>query len=137
MNNPSTLDDGAVNHFPVRPWTEFVILALGLPAAIWVASKLIKLSIPAATHGSPGERFLLWIAGPAIAEWLFVLGVVFVLRHRQLSLKDIDSVRGAMVLSIISKKVLSILLLICSALLCLGSQSAWGNQQGVAPRNGD
>src|SRR5256885_2134815 len=44
-----------------------------------------------------------------------------------------DSVRGAMVLSIISKKVLSILLLICSALLCLGSQSAWGNQQPCGP----
>ncbi|SRR6266566_3946369 len=40
---------------------------------------------------------------------------------------------GPMVLSIISKKVLSILLLICSALLCLGSQSAWGNQQPCGP----
>jgi len=89
MNKASTLDDSTVSHFPVRLWTEFVILALGLPAAIWVASKLIKLSVPAATHGSPGERFLWWIIGPAIAEWLFVLGVVFVLRHRQLSLKDI------------------------------------------------
>jgi len=89
MNNASALDDGAVSHFTVRLWTEFVILGLGLPAAIWVASKLIKLCIPAATLGSPGERFLWWIAGPAIAEWLFVLGVVFVLRNRQLSLKDI------------------------------------------------
>ena len=89
MNNTSTLDDSTVSHFPIRLWTEFVILALGLPAAIWVASKLIKLSVPAATQGSPGERFLWWITGPAIAEWLFVLGVVFVLRHRQLSLKDI------------------------------------------------
>ena len=89
MNSPSTLDDKAVNHFPLRLWTEFAILGLGLPAAIWLASKLIKLSIPAATHGSPGERFLWWIAGPVIAEWLFVLGVVLVLRQRQLSLKDI------------------------------------------------
>jgi hypothetical protein len=89
MNNASALDDAAVGHFTVRLWTEFVILGIGLPAAIWVASKLIKLSIPAATHGSPGERFLWWIAGPAIAEWLFVLGVVLVLRRRQLSLKDI------------------------------------------------
>lgn len=30
-----------------------------------------------------------WIAGGAIAEWLLVLEVVFALRHRQLSLKDI------------------------------------------------
>src|SRR6267378_3948067 len=87
MNSPSTVDESAPSHFPVRLWTEFVILGLGLPAAIWVAAKLIKLSIPAATHGSPEERFLWWIAGPAIAEWLFVLGVVFVLRQRQLSLK--------------------------------------------------
>jgi len=89
MNSPSTLDDRAVSHFPLRLWTEFAILGLGLPAAIWLASKLIKLSIPAATHGSPGERFLWWIAGPAIAEWLFVLGVVLVLRQRQFALKDI------------------------------------------------
>jgi len=89
MNSPSTLDDRAVNHSPVRLWTEFVILGLGLPAAIWLAAKLIKLSIPAATNGSPGERFLWWITGPAIAEWLFVLGVVLVLHQRQLSLKDI------------------------------------------------
>src|SRR6185369_14317327 len=89
MNNSSTFKDRAVNHYPVRLWTEFVILALGLPAAIWIASKVIKLSIPASTYGSPGERFLWWIAGPAIAEWLFVFGIMFVLRQRQLSLKDI------------------------------------------------
>jgi len=89
VNGASTLDDSAVSHSSLRLWTEFVILGLGLPAAIWVASKLIKLSIPAATHGSPGERFLWWIAGPALAEWLFVAGVVFVLRRRQLSLRDI------------------------------------------------
>jgi membrane protease YdiL (CAAX protease family) len=89
MNRPSTSNGRAVNRSLVRLWTEFVILGLGLPAAIWLASKLTKLSIPAATHGSQGERFLWWIAGPAIAEWLFVLGVVLVLRHRQLSLRDI------------------------------------------------
>jgi membrane protease YdiL (CAAX protease family) len=89
MNRPSTSVGSAVNHSPVRLWTEFVILGLGLPAAIWVASKLIKLSVPSATQGSPEERFLWWIIGPAVAEWLFVLGVVSVLRHRQLSLKDI------------------------------------------------
>ena len=89
MNSAPTLDDTAVRHSPLQLWTEFAILGLGLPAAIWLFSQLIKVSIPAATHGSPAERFLWWIAGPAIAEWLFVLGVVFVLRHRQLSLKDI------------------------------------------------
>jgi len=89
MSSAHTLDDRAASHFSVRLWTEFVTLALGLPAAIWVASKFIQLSIPAATHGSPGERFLWWIAGIAIAEWLFVVGVVFILRHRQLSLREI------------------------------------------------
>lgn len=89
MNNASTLDNSTGNHLSVRLWIEFLILGLGLPAAIWVASKFIKLSIPAVTHGSPGERFLWWIAGPAIAEWLFVIGVVLILRQRQLSLKDI------------------------------------------------
>ena len=87
MNTTSTLDNRTVQQFPVQLWAEFVVLGLGLPAAIWVASKLIKLSISAATQGSPGERFLWWIAGPAIAEWMFVLGVVLVLRHRQLSLQ--------------------------------------------------
>jgi membrane protease YdiL (CAAX protease family) len=89
MNNTPVIDDRPVSHFQVWLWTEFVILGLGLPAAIWAASRLIKLLVPAATYGSPGERFLWWIAGPAIAEWLFVLGVVLVLRHRHLSLKDI------------------------------------------------
>jgi len=89
MNRTSTLDISAVNHFPVQLWTEFLTLGLGLPAAIWLASKFIKLLIPAATHGSLGERFLWWVTGPSIAEWLFVLGVVLVLRHRRLSLKDI------------------------------------------------
>ena len=89
MNSTATLAVRAVNHSPIRLWTEFVILGLGLPAAIWVAAKLIKLSIPAATHGSPGERFLWWIAGAAIAEWLFVFGVVLVLHQRQVSLKEI------------------------------------------------
>jgi len=89
MDKTSTLDKTAVSHFPLRLWTEFVVLGLGLPAAIWIASQLIKLSIPASKHGSPAERFLWWIAGPAIAEWLFVFGVVFVLHQRGLTLKDI------------------------------------------------
>jgi membrane protease YdiL (CAAX protease family) len=89
MNSTAALEGRAVSRSPLRLWTEFVILGLGLPAAIWLFSKIIKLSIPAATHGSPGERFLWWITGPAIAEWLFVLGVVLVLHHRQLSLKDV------------------------------------------------
>src|SRR2546428_8003498 len=89
MNRPSTSVGSAVNHSPVRLWTEFVILGLGLPAAIWVASKLIKLSVPSATQGSPEERFLWWIIGPAVAEGLFVLWEGLVFGFRPPSLEDI------------------------------------------------
>lgn len=70
-------------------WMEFLALGLGLPAAIWIASKLIAVTVPAAVHGDPGQRFLLWITGPAIAEWLFVIGVALVLWRRRSSFRDI------------------------------------------------
>ncbi|HEX9309783.1 MAG TPA: CPBP family intramembrane glutamic endopeptidase [Gemmatimonadaceae bacterium] len=73
----------------VMCWIEFLILGLGLPATIWIVSKIITLSIPAALHGSPGQRFLLWITGPSIAEWLFVIGVALVLRRRGLSFRNL------------------------------------------------
>jgi len=81
---------GAVpeSHRRFRCWLEAVILALGVPAAIWCVSNLIKLSIPAALHGSPEQRYMLWIAGGAIVEWLFVIGVAWALRVRGLSFKD-------------------------------------------------
>jgi len=40
-------------------WVESLILGLGVPAAFWANSKLISISIPAALHGTPGQRFLL------------------------------------------------------------------------------
>ena len=70
-------------------WLESLILGLGVPAAIWVISKLISLSIPAAVHGSAEQRFLLWILGGLIVEWVFVVAVWFVLRTRGSSFKDI------------------------------------------------
>jgi membrane protease YdiL (CAAX protease family) len=70
-------------------WLEFLALGLGLPATIWVASKMLARSIPAATQGDAGQRFLLWITGPAIAEWLFVIGVAFVLWRRRTSFRGI------------------------------------------------
>src|SRR4051812_30256985 len=88
MSDLATSRPGTAKH-TVRLWVEFAILGFGLPGAIWLASKVIKLLVPAATHGPAGERFLWWIAGPAAAEWLFVLGLVFVLHHRRLSLKSI------------------------------------------------
>ena len=70
-------------------WLESLILGLGVPAAIWVISKLISLSIPAAVHGSAEQRFLLWILGGVIVEWVFVVAVWFVLLTRGSSFKDI------------------------------------------------
>ncbi len=70
-------------------WLESLIVGLGIPAAIWIISKLISLSIPAAVHGSVEQRFLLWILGGVIVEWVFVVVVWFVLRTRGSSFKDI------------------------------------------------
>ena len=70
-------------------WVESLILALGIPSAIWAVSKLISLSVPAAVHGSSEQRFLLWILGGVIVEWLFVIVLWFVLRTRGYSFKDL------------------------------------------------
>lgn len=70
-------------------WTESLILGLGLPAAIWVVSKIITLSFPAAVHGSAASRFLFWILGGVIAEWSFVIVLWFVLRQRHSSFKSL------------------------------------------------
>jgi membrane protease YdiL (CAAX protease family) len=70
-------------------WLESLTVGLGIPAVIWVVSKLISLSIPAAVHGSAEQRFLLWILGGVIVEWVFVVVVWFVLRTRGSSFKDI------------------------------------------------
>jgi len=53
----------------VRCWLEGLILGLGVPAAIWVVSKLVSVSIPAADHGTPAQRFLLWVSHVMVAEW--------------------------------------------------------------------
>jgi membrane protease YdiL (CAAX protease family) len=91
MSEPHALRAGTLTRSSSRRlcWIEFLILGLGLPATIWVASKLVSVSLPATVHGTPGERFLLWITGPAIAEWLFVIGLAFVLRRRGSSFRDI------------------------------------------------
>jgi len=75
-------------------WVESLIVGLGVPASIWIISKLISLSIPAAAvHGSPEERFLLWILGGVIVEWFFVVVLWFVLRTRGSSFKDLGVCR--------------------------------------------
>jgi len=70
-------------------WLESLILGLGIPAAIWIVSKLISLSFSAAVHGSAEQRFLFWILGGGIVEWGFVAVVWFVLRTRGSSFKGI------------------------------------------------
>jgi membrane protease YdiL (CAAX protease family) len=70
-------------------WVESLVLGVGIPSAIWAVSRLISASIPAAVHGSPEQRFFWWLTGGVIVEWLFVVGLWFVLRHRGLSFKDL------------------------------------------------
>jgi hypothetical protein len=64
-------------------------LAVGIPAAIWVASKVITGAVPAAVHGSPEQRFFFWFSAGVIVEWLFVIGLWFVLRRRRASFTDL------------------------------------------------
>ena len=76
-------------HTRMRFWLAWGVLGFGLPAAIAATLKVIRFVIPAALHGSVGQRFLLWTAGPAIAEWLFVLALWFVLRSRKQSFREL------------------------------------------------
>jgi membrane protease YdiL (CAAX protease family) len=73
----------------LRCWVEFTILGLGVPAAIWAVSKFIAAYIPAATHGSAGQRFLLWVSGGVVVEWAFVIGLAVTLRRSGLYLRDL------------------------------------------------
>lgn len=70
-------------------WVESLILGLGVPGAIWVVSKMITLSVPAAVHGSPASRFLLWILGGVTVEWSFVIALWFLLRNRRSSFREL------------------------------------------------
>src|SRR5580692_5520099 len=70
-------------------WVESLILGLGIPAAIWVVSKFISVSIPAAVHGSAEQRFFFWFSAGVVVEWLFVVGLWFVLQRRGLSFTDL------------------------------------------------
>jgi membrane protease YdiL (CAAX protease family) len=73
----------------LRCWLESLILGLGIPAMIWSISKFIAGSIPAAVNGSPEQRFLFWLMAGVITEWLFVIGVWFLLKSRGVSFKDL------------------------------------------------
>jgi membrane protease YdiL (CAAX protease family) len=73
----------------VRCWVESAILALGSPLTIWGVSRLISVSVPSASHGSPEQRFLLWASEGAIVLWSGVILLWFVLRSRGLSFHDL------------------------------------------------
>jgi membrane protease YdiL (CAAX protease family) len=73
----------------LRCWVESLTLGLGIPAMIWVFSKFITGSIPAAVSGSPEQRFFFWFIAGVIAEWLFVIGVWFLLKNRGVSFRDL------------------------------------------------
>jgi membrane protease YdiL (CAAX protease family) len=73
----------------VRCWVESVILALGSPLAIWGVSRLISLSVPAASHGTPEQRFLIWASEGALVLWPFVIVLWLVLRSRGVSFHDL------------------------------------------------
>src|SRR5690242_3105751 len=73
----------------IRCWVESLVLALGSPLAIWVVSRLISFEIPASSHGSPEQRFLIWASGGAAVLWSFTIALWFVLRSRRLSFHDL------------------------------------------------
>ncbi len=73
----------------LRCWVESLVLGLGIPAMIWCFSKFITSSVPAAVNGSPQQRFFFWFIAGVIVEWLFVIGVWFLLRNRGVSFKDL------------------------------------------------
>jgi membrane protease YdiL (CAAX protease family) len=89
--NTAILTDRAVSRRTrrFRCWVESLILGLGLPAGIWVVSKLIRFNIPAAVHGSAEQRFFLWIIAGLIVEWAFLIALWFLLRSRGSSFKDL------------------------------------------------
>jgi membrane protease YdiL (CAAX protease family) len=70
----------------IQCWLEFLIVAIGVPVAIWIVSKLVSFFIPAAT--SPEKRYILWISG-SVVQWLFVIALLFVLRSRGSSFKNL------------------------------------------------
>jgi membrane protease YdiL (CAAX protease family) len=73
----------------LRCWVDSLTLGLGIPALIWSFSKLITSSVPAAVSGSPEQRFFFWFIAGVITEWLFVVGLWFLLKNRGVSFKDL------------------------------------------------
>lgn len=73
----------------VRCWIEALILGLGLPAAIWVFSQAVKKTVPLSATGTAEQRWILWLVGGVLAEWVFVASLWIVLRRRGSSFRDL------------------------------------------------
>ncbi len=82
------------NEFQLRCWMEWAALGFGLPAAILAASRLVVVAVPAAVHGSLGERYVLSLAGGVIAEWVFVIAAWLLLKRRNLSFQSLGAWRS-------------------------------------------
>ncbi len=70
-------------------WAVALLVGLGMPAMIWFTNKIIAYLFPAAVHGSHEQRYIAWILGPAIVEWLMVAALWLVMKSRGLSFRDI------------------------------------------------
>lgn len=75
--------------FKRQCWLEWLALGFGLPALISAFSKLVSLSVPAARTGALGQRYIWSLVGPVAAEWVFVIGAVFILKRRGDSLRSL------------------------------------------------
>ena len=73
----------------IQCWLESLVLAIGSPLAIWGVSTFVSFSIPAATHGSAAQRFLIWASNGALVLWSLVIVLWLVLRNRGLSFHDL------------------------------------------------
>lgn len=74
-------------------WLEALALGLFVPGGVWAVDKIMAASIPAATHGSSEQRFLLWVSHGMIVEWGLVAVVWLALRKRGSSFQDLGTWR--------------------------------------------
>lgn len=74
-------------------WAEWILLGFGLPGLIAGASKLVTSVIHAAQQGTLEQRYLLSLVGPIIAEWVFVIGALLVLRRRHEPFRELGAWR--------------------------------------------
>ena len=70
-------------------WMEALILALGSPALIWAFSQVVKATVPLSATGTAEQRWVLWLVGGVVAEWVFVAGLWMVLRSRGSSFRNL------------------------------------------------